>query len=197
MSGNDSAHRHPSARLIVVPYRRARLHLTLFDRVPSRPSAHAFERMDLHCVVVARCGDLPHGVECRMADAQPALVLPHAHRRPCLALALNFPQVPDPQIAVERRGREEMWVLWMDRKAPDFFLGELVKVGGGRRGGASVMAADEAVEGGEVKDVGRHGVDFDTGEGLVSFGVGGAVDFGGGGLAEVEEAEGGVVGRGV
>ena len=85
----------------------------------------------------------------------------------------------------------------MDGKTADFLFGELVKVGGRGRWGARIVAADEAVEGGEVKDVWGHGVDFDAGERLVSFGVGGAVDFCRGGLAKVEEAEGGVIGRGI
>ena len=132
-----------------------------------------------------------------MADAQPALMLSHAHRNPRLALALYFPQVPYPQVAVERRGRQEVRILRVDGKAADFLFGELVKVGYQGRRGAGIVAADEAVEGGEVEDVWGKGVDFDAGEGIVGFGVGGAVDFGGGGFAEVEEAEGGVVGRGV
>ena len=195
--GGRHVHGHPSARLVVMPHRRARLHRRRLNGVPCLPASHTLERVDLHRVVVARGRDLPHGVEGCVADAQSAEMLAHAHRRTRITFALHFPQVPHPHEAVQARGREEVRVLRVHGEAADLLLRELVDVRGGSAGGPRVVSADEAVQAGEVEDMRRRRVDLDAGKGLVGFGVGGPIDFRGGGFGEVEEAKGGVVRGGV
>lgn len=181
-----------------MPNVRARAHRAVGEGVSGRPSTHALERVDLDRVVVTGGGDLTDGVEGGMAHAQPALVLAHTRRFPVLALASHLTQIPDAHEAIEAGRREEMRVLRMEGEAADFLLRERVVLGGGGgRGGAGIEAAEEAVEAGEVDDVGGEGVDFDAGKGFVGGRVGGAVDFGGGGGGEVEEADGRVIGAGV
>lgn len=178
-----------------MPHSRRRLHLRLRHRLSRPPRAHPGERVDLDRVVVAGCGHLSRGVERRMTDAQPALVLAHQRRRAALALAANLPQIPHPHEAVQGCRGEEVRLRRVQREAADFLLAELPCFGG--VWGAGVGAADVAVEAREVQGVGGGGVDFDAGEGFVVVRGGGGVDFGAGGGGEVEEAETGVVGGGV
>lgn len=85
-----------------MPYHTARLHLLLPQLPPSLPPAHPFERVNLDCVIVTRRRHLPCRIERRVADAQPALVLP-AQRWQLGAspFTAQFPQIPNPHRSIQ------------------------------------------------------------------------------------------------
>lgn len=93
-------HRDPSARLVIMPYRRRRLHLLFRRRLSRPPRAHPGKRVDLDRVVITRRGHLARRVERRMADAQAALVLAHQRGQAALALPADLPQVPHSHEAI-------------------------------------------------------------------------------------------------
>lgn len=112
-------------------------------------------------------------------------------RRATLAAAADLPQVPEPHVAVQRGGRDEVRVQGMQGEAADLLVGERVESRAVRV--ARVVPAEEAIETREVEGVWVRGGDVDAGEGLVEVGGGWGVDFDGAAGAEVEFADGGVV----
>lgn len=88
--------------------------------------AHVLETVDFDRVIVGCSGDLAHGVESGMGDAEAGLVLAYTYGGPRVALTGYFPQVPDAEIAVQARGGEEMRVARVEGEAADFLLRELV-----------------------------------------------------------------------
>lgn len=190
--GREDVHGYPAAGLVVVFYYSG-FYLVVWYGSTGVPSGHVLERVDLDRVVVARGRDLADGIEGRVADAQGTEVLAYHRRSSVVAPAGDFPQIPHAHVAVQRGGGEEMRVARVQAETTNLLLGQLVEVWGVGRGGAGVDSAEDAVEAGEVEDVGGHGVDFDAREGFVRGGVLGPVDFGRGGGGEVEEADGGVV----
>lgn len=136
-------------------------HLLRRQLPPGRPGPHVVERVHLDRVVVARGRDLAGGVERRVADAQPALVLACQRRQlgggAGVLAAAQRPQVPEAHGAVQGGGGEEVRVRRVQAEAADLLFGQLEDVGGGG-GGAGVGAADVAVEAAEVEDVRGVGV---------------------------------------
>lgn len=194
VQGNQ--HRNPSPRLVIMPDRRHRLHFRFRNFVPGPPRARPRERIDLHRVVVRRRRYLPRAVERRVRYREPRLVLAYHPRRPAIPLPADFPQVPHPHVAVQRRCRHEVRTQRVQGEAADLLVGQAVDVRGGGRG-ARVVPAEAAVQAGKVEGVGVRGGEFDAGEGLVVVRGGRGVDFDGPAGGEVELADAGVVGGGV
>ncbi len=152
--------------------------------------------MDLNRIVIRRRRDLASSIESRVRDGQARLVLADQRRRPPLASAADLAQVPQPHVAVQRGGGDEVRESRVQGEAADFLIGELVDVRA-VRGSARVVPAEAAVEAREVEGVRVRAGDFDAGEGFVEVWGGRGVDLDGAAGGQIEFADGGVVGGGV
>lgn len=144
---------------------RRRLHLRLSQLLPNGPRPSVRKGMDLDRIVIRRRRDLAGGIERCVRDRQARFVLADHRRRLPLPSAADLAQVPQPHVAVQRGGGDEVRESRVQGEAADFLIGEVVDVRAAR--GARVVPAEAAVEAREVEGVRVRAGDFDAGEGLV------------------------------